>query len=178
MTLLRARNPRKRKEHAENMNPVHLHLMLTHVPLFGSGIALLLLFVAIWRRSDELKRVSFGLLVLTALLTVPLYFTGEAAEDAVEHLPGVVESTIDPHEDAAKIAFASMLVTGAVALSSFALFRRGRLVPNWFVALVLALTLVTVGMMAWTSNLGGQIRHTEIGSGNSPPAADKGKHHD
>ena len=149
------------------MSPVHLHLMLNHVPLFGSVVSLLLLLVAIWRRSDDLKRVAFGMLVLSALLTLPVYFTGEPAEEAVEHLPGVVESAIDSHQDAAKIAFASMLATGAVALSSFALFRRGRIVPNWFTTVALVMSLLIALLMARTANLGGKVRHTELGAGNA-----------
>ena len=147
------------------MSPVHLHLILTHAPLFGIVVSLLLLLVATWRRSDELKRVAFGLLVLSALVTLPLYFTGEAAEEAVEQLPGVAKRAIDPHEDAAKIAFAGILVTGAVALASFALFRRGRFLPSWFTSLLLVLSLVTALLMAWTANLGGKVRHTELGGG-------------
>lgn len=154
------------------MNPVHLHLMLNHVPLFGSTISLLLLFVAIWRRSDELKRVAFGMLVLSALLTVPVYFTGEPTEEAVEHLPGVVRSAIHSHEDAAKIAFASMILTGLVALTNFALFRRGRLVPTWFTTTALMLSLVTGLLMARTANLGGKVRHTELGAVGSTAVKD------
>jgi uncharacterized membrane protein len=153
------------------MSPLHIHLILTHAPLFGLLISLLLLLVAIWRRSDELKKVAFGLLVLSALVTLPLYFTGEAAEEAVERLPGVAKGAIDPHEYAAKIAFAGILVTGAVALAGFVLFRRGRLVPKWFTSLVLVLSLVTVSLMAWTANLGGKVRHTELGGGGAVSAS-------
>ena len=82
----------------------------------------------------------------------------------------MVESVIDAHQDAAKIAFASMLATGTVALISFALFRRGRLVPAWFTVLVLAMTLITGLLMARTANLGGRVRHTEIGGSAAPVA--------
>jgi uncharacterized membrane protein len=139
--------------------------MLNHVPLFGGVVSLLLLLVAIWRRSDELKRVAFGMLVLSALITLPVYFTGEPAEEAVEHLPGVVGSAVDLHQDAAKIAFASMLATGAVALISFALLGRGRIAPNWLTMGPLVMSLLTVLLMARTANLGGKVRHTELGAG-------------
>jgi uncharacterized membrane protein len=154
--------------------------MLTHAPLFGTIVSLFLLIVAIWRRSDELKKVAFGLLVLSALVTLPLYFTGEAAEEAVEHLPGVAKGAIDQHEDAAKVAFAGILVTGGVALASFALFRRGRLVPKWFTSLVLVLSLVTALLTAWTANLGGKVRHTELGGGAavSPTNAQSEEHYE
>lgn len=151
------------------MNTVHLHLMLTHVPLFGTVGSLVLLLIAFWRKSDELKRVAFGLIVLTALLTLPLYFTGEPAEEAVEHLSGVSKATIEVHEDAAKIAFVSMLATGAVALASFAIFRRARAITKPFTGGVLLMVIVTVLLMGRTANLGGKVRHTEIG-GVPPPA--------
>ena len=160
------------------MNPLHIHLMLTHAPLFGTLVSLLLLLVAIWRRSYELKRIAFGLLVLSALVTLPLYLTGEAAEEAVERLPGVAQGAIDPHEDAAKIAFAAMLVTGTMALASFALFWRARLVPKWFTSLVLILSLGTAALMMWTANLGGKVRHTELGGGGGAVITSDTQHED
>lgn len=162
------------------MNPVHLHLMLNHVPLFGSIVSLLLLLLAVWRKSDELKRVAFGMLVVSALFVLPVYFTGEPAEEVVEGLPGVAEPAIEAHESAGKAAFISMLATGAVALISFVLFRARRLIPHWFTALVLVMALATGLLMARASNLGGQVRHTEISGGATAATAEveKGKHED
>ena len=71
-----------------------------------------------------------------------------------------------------------MLATGALALVSFALFRRGRLVANWFTALVLVLCVATGLLMARTANLGGQVRHTEIGGAAAATTADAEEHSD
>ena len=40
-------------------------------------------------------------------------------------------------------------------------------------ALIIALALVAAGILAWTANLGGKIRHPEIrdGDGSIPPVA-------
>lgn len=146
------------------MNPVHLHLILNHVPLFGCVISLVLLLLGIWRRSDELKKVAFGLIVVSAAITLPVYLTGEPAEDIVEPFPGVVRSAIDSHEDAAKIAFVCMLGAGALALLGFWLFRRGRVIAQWFTSSVLIVLLLTGLLMARTANLGGKVRHPEIGN--------------
>ena len=43
---------------------------------------------------------------------------------------------------------------------------------------VLVASLIVSGLMAWTANLGGQIRHTEIRADNSPAAVTGAKHHD
>ena len=58
----------------------------------------------------------------------------------------------------------SMLVTGAVALLGFWLFRRGRILTRWFTSSVLIVLLLTGLLMARTANLGGKVRHPEIGS--------------
>ena len=52
------------------MNWAHLHLALNHVPVIGLPIVLLLLAWAIVRRSAELLKASFGLIILLAVVTV------------------------------------------------------------------------------------------------------------
>lgn len=147
------------------MNQAHLHLLLNHVPVIGAIFCLLLLLVALLRKSDELKRVSLGGLVLVSLLTIPAYLTGEPAEKVVEHLPGVSEALIESHEKAALVAFITLLATGIVALGGLIWSRRRTALPGAVVTVALLLTAVTVGLMAYTANLGGQIRHTEIRAG-------------
>jgi hypothetical protein len=149
------------------MSPVHLHLMLNHLPVVGALFALLLLAFAVFRASDELKKVALGALVIMALLAIPVYLTGEPAEELAEKLPAITESVIEPHEDAAKTAFALILAVGAVALLGLVVLRK-KAVPQWFAISVLALSLPAAGALAWTANLGGKIRHTEIRSDASP----------
>jgi hypothetical protein len=59
---------------------------------------------------------------------------------------------------------------GVVALAGLILFRRAERLPGWIVAATLVLFLATSGLMGWTANLGGQIRHTEIRAGFTAPA--------
>jgi len=71
------------------MNLAHLHLVLNHLPVLGTGFGLALLIFGLWRRSDELKKTALGVLVLVALAAVPVYLTGEPAEELVQAVPGV-----------------------------------------------------------------------------------------
>jgi hypothetical protein len=152
------------------MNWAHVHLLLSHLPVIGTIFGVLLLLLALVRKSEELKRVSLGVFVFTALLALPVYFTGEPAEKVVEHLPGVAESLIDRHKDAALFALLMAGSAGIVALISLILFRRAEKLPGWVIGVALVLSLATGGLMGWTANLGGQIRHTEIRSGFTAPA--------
>ena len=52
------------------MNGAQAHLLLNHLPVFGVVFGLIILFYAIFRKSEEMKRVALGLFVLTALALV------------------------------------------------------------------------------------------------------------
>ncbi len=153
------------------MNLAHLHLVLNHVPVIGMVLALSLMFAAAVRRSDELKRVSLALLVAFALVAIPVFLTGEPAEDVVERLPGVSKAAISQHEGAADLAFLAMEVAGALALVGLLFYRRTPSLPRWFFTAAVVLAIVVAGLMARAANLGGQIRHSEVAAGAPPPAA-------
>jgi len=155
------------------VNGAHLHILLTHLPVVGSIFAALLLAWMLARGRADGRRVALAGLLVVALASLPAYFSGEPAEDAVEHQPGVEERRIETHEDAAKLALAGALVTGVVALVGLVLFRR-REPAMGFLALALALNLASVGLFARAANLGGEIRHPEIRAGAPAPAAAQG----
>ena len=143
----------------------HVHLLLNHIPVIGTLVGLLLLLVAFARKSDELKKVTLGLFVLIALVTIPVYLTGDPAEDMVENIPGISKAMIGRHEDAALFSLIAVEVTGIIALAGVLFLGRKKGLGNLLAIVTLAFSVVTGGILAWTSNLGGQIRHTEISPG-------------
>ncbi len=158
------------------MNATHLHLILNHLPVLGTAFGLGLLLFGLWRRSSELKKTALGIFVLVALAAVPVYLTGEPAEDGVESLPGVSKPGIGHHEKAAGVALTGAVVLGLGSLGGLICFRRGRLLPAWFTISLLVPALTVSGLFLWTANLGGQIRHSEIRAGSSLPAVTGGEH--
>ena len=155
------------------MSWAHIHLALSHVPVIGLLIVLLLLAVARLRRSTERTGVSYALLVLLAATAVVVYLTGEPAEELVENLPGFSEAIVEEHEEVALIATIGMVVLGLVALVGLIRFRAPRIAPAWYGRGILLLALLMGGVMVWTANLGGQIRHSEI-RGNGGAAIEGG----
>ena len=144
------------------MSWAHLHLALNHVPVIGLPIVLLLLGWAILRRSPELTKASLGLLVLLAIVTTVVQLTGEPAEELVEGLPGVFESMVEHHEEAALLGTIGMVVLGVVGVMGLWRLRGGRSLAPWYPAAMLMAGVIVSGMMGWIANLGGQIRHSEI----------------
>jgi uncharacterized membrane protein len=97
-----------------------------------------------------------------------VYLTGEPAEELVERLPGYSEALVEQHETAALIATIGMSLLGIAALIGL-LRRQPR---QWYPKAVLLGALLVAGLMAWTANLGGQIRHTEIRTSAQAPAGE------
>jgi LPXTG-motif cell wall-anchored protein len=154
------------------MNLAHLHLILNHLPVLGVPFGLALFGYGLWRKSDELKRAALAVLFLAALVTVPVYFTGEPAEDVVKGLPGVSRPMLGRHEDAATTAFIVVGIAGLAALAGLLIFRRNKTLPTWYAGLMLAASLAASGLLVWTANLGGQARHPEIRAVPPPSSAD------
>ena len=144
------------------MSVVHLHLMLNHVPVIGMVFALLILGVAAWRRNDGMGKLGLVVMVGLAAVTAVVFLTGEPAEEAVEKVAGVSEAMIHPHEEAAEAALIVTAIAGLLALVALGVYLR-RALPRWVTGAAFTAALVASTMLGWAANLGGQIRHTEIG---------------
>jgi uncharacterized membrane protein len=145
------------------MNWAHVHLMLNHLPVLGTIFGLLLLGWAVVRRDEKLQRAALATFVLTALAAIPVFLTGEPSEDVVENLAGTAKQAIEAHEEAAVVALIAVSALGALALAALVLFRK-RAVPRPLAGAALIFALATAGWMAQTANLGGRIRHAELGA--------------
>jgi hypothetical protein len=154
------------------VNFAHLHLVMNHVPTVGSVAALGLLLLGYLRRNDHLKHVGLEVLFIIALLTLPVYVSGAVALSEIRNRPEVSVDAVKIHQDVALFGFSWMALAGFVAwVALWQWRRRGRpargLVPA--ATLLLVMALVVMGRAA---NLGGDIRHPEIGADVAAPAGD------
>ena len=146
------------------MNSVQMHLALTHVPVILSFVGLVMLVAALILKNTTLTKTSYIILIIAGVAALPVFFSGEGTEEAVEHAPGVSGAIIERHEEIAKLAMISIATAGISALIALFSFR-WFLVARAFKVLVLLLAITSGGLMAQTAHLGGQIRHTEIRNG-------------
>lgn len=161
----------KTKQKETSMNPAHLHIILNHIPVIGIPFCAALLTWGLLRKSEEVKRASLLAFIVIAVLTIPTFLAGQAAEDVVEHLPGVSEQLIENHEDAALIGLIATLILGALSLAVLLLSRLFSGAARRLSILLLVLSLMGGAWLGRTANLGGKIRHTEL-RGEATPATD------
>ena len=153
------------------MNTAHWHLILNHIPAFGSMVAFLLLISSYIFKTRSLALAGIIVFIISALLTIPAFLTGEGSEEILENVVGKnIETTVETHEDAAKTAMIIMQATGIFALITFIMMMsEKRNTAQYMVVFATFLTLISFGMMARVATLGGKIRHTEIRNSSMAP---------
>lgn len=143
------------------MNLTHLHLVLNHFPIVGTLIGSLIVLAGILRKQTAMQQTGAIILMLMAIIAVPVFLTGEPAEESVEHLAGISRRLIHEHEEAAEFAIWLMGLCGILSLGALLLQRRIGIKGYWVVFVVSAFTFVA---MARVGMLGGEIRHPEVSS--------------
>jgi hypothetical protein len=152
----------------------HLHLLMNHVPTVGSVVALGLLLLAFVRRNESLKHVGLEVLFVIAIVTLPAYVTGVAAQREIRDRPEVSDIAIRAHQDVALAGFAVTELAGFVAWLALWQTRRTGHASRGVVPAATALLILALAVMARAANLGGEIRHPEIVAEGTPtPAIDK-----
>lgn len=157
------------------MQPAHYHLLFNHLPIIIPFVGLFVMALSFVFRSDTIVRTAYAILILGAIGTLPAFFTGETAEDAIRRLPGISKSLIHEHEEIAETFAILCYVLGGLSL--FGLW------ANWkkmtFAGPIrlatMALCLVVLFMSYRTGYSGGEIRHPEISANAAAAPAGDGE---
>lgn len=149
------------------MDTAHLHLVVNHLPIIFPIVGLIVLLTGFFTKSEVVKRTAYFIFVLGALASIGAMATGEGAEEAVEDLPGVAENLIKTHEEVAELFAAISYILGAISLGGIFASLKNLSFSKLISYAVGVLALVTLFFAQQTGNTGGQIRHTEIRTGNT-----------
>src|SRR4051812_8466276 len=128
------------------MNLAHVHLLLNHFPTVGMIVGLGLFVAALMAKSDHLKRASLVIFFGIALLSIPTFASGTAAELALSRSPEVSVTMIQEHETAAFEALGFMELTGALAWLGLWQYRRLSRLPRGTVISILLMGSLSFGL--------------------------------
>ncbi len=160
------------------MDQTHIHLIITHLPIFGSILGGLVLAHGLWTRSNQTKIAAYNIFIISSIGAVIAYVTGEAAEEIVEDMQGVVEATIKQHEEFALFALISLIILGVTSMLGLFLTLRKSPLTRTVAFVILFISLISFGLVARTGYLGGQIRHTEVSASATVPSENSEKETD
>lgn len=143
------------------MDLTHLHLIITHLPIYGSILGAMVLIYGMFSKSSHTKMAAYFVLLISALGGIIAFTTGEAAEETVENMQGIGKNLIEEHEEFAKLTLAAIIALAIVSIAGLLLTWKNSKYAKGVSAIILVISFVCFGMASWTGYLGGQIRHTE-----------------
>jgi uncharacterized membrane protein len=144
------------------LNLAHLHLLLNHFPTVGMILGLAIFLTALLWNSDHLKRTSLSVFLAIAIIAMPTYMTGNAAQAILAKNPAASLPLIAAHQSWALLAFAVISLNGLLSWIGLWQYRRQGQPASWVMPGVLLCAAVSFGLMAVAANLGGDIMHPEV----------------
>lgn len=142
----------------------HFHLMFNHLPIFGSVVLFFLMVHAVYFKKEKQVRIYLWFYIMVAVVTIPVFLTGDPSGDLIKKLPGISESSIDTHETFGYLSLITIMILGVAAAFVLRLFRSIEILPAWFQYSFVVIAFISVLAVSWTGKTGGEIRHSEITS--------------
>lgn len=153
------------------MNAAHFHIVICHLPIVGIPIAAIFLAYATWTKQASAQKFALLMLAVFSFLSVPAFFSGDAAEGLIEEMPGFSDVFIEPHEKAGGVALAISLLAGASSLLALWAAKKPKLSQTAVRAAIVFAALASL-VLIYVGSLGGQIRHSEIRGGEATTEAE------
>lgn len=157
------------------MNGAHLHLVVNHLPIIFPIVGVILMVTGLISKSESVKRTAFMIFILGSLAAIAAMFTGEGAEEVAEKISGVTENYIKSHEETAEIFAILSYILGGISLFGLWSSFKQKSFSSIFTIGTLIFAFVVLFFAKQTGTTGGEIRHTEIRSGNSFPSYENNK---
>lgn len=137
----------------------NLHLLSNHFPVLGSLFGIVLLVLAVLKPDLKTTVSAYIILLISGIGGVLAFFTGEAAEERLEHTKGISHKVIHIHEEMAENAlFFIFLLTAASVIGLWAeraQWKSAKRIERF----TLVIGIIAFILFAFTSYLGGHIQH-------------------
>ncbi len=160
------------KEHLRQ--PEYLHALLRVFPVEGLSLGILALIIALALRSRQAQITALALIFLCSAMAWPVVHFGGESFDRVESLTSsdAAHHWLEAHAyRGTKNAYVFYIVA-VVSLAALVVPWKFPKTSLWLACSTLLLSLIALGVGAWISYAGGQIRHSEFRYGTPPEKPD------
>jgi uncharacterized membrane protein len=155
------------------MNGAHWHLVVNHFPIIFPIVGLIVMITGLFSKSESVKRTAFMIFIIGSFSAVAAMITGERAEEVVENINGVTKNFIESHEETAETFAIFSYILGVISLLGLWASLKKKSYSSVISIITLIFAFVVLFFAQQTGTTGGEIRHTEIRSGNSKLLIDK-----
>ena len=159
--------------------PEYIHVVLNHLPIYGTILGALALAISLILRSRAAQITALILTLIAGASAYPVLVTGQRAYKTIR---GVSDDAgadwLDEHMDRAEKTIGAFYSLAALAIAAL-------LVPiKWpksavpLAALTLVVAILCSGVAVYIAQPGGRVRHPEFRPGETPTPASETDRHD
>jgi hypothetical protein len=149
--------------------PEYIHVVLNHLPIYGTILGAVALAISLALRSRTAQVTALVITLLAGTSAYPVLVSGQRAYKTIRDMSDDAgQEALDEHMDRAEKTINIFYFLAILALA-------GLLVPiKWpktgfpLTAATLVLALICFGLSVYIAQKGGQVRHTEFRLGESP----------
>jgi hypothetical protein len=143
--------------------PEYLHVVLNHLPIYGTVLGALALTISMMLRSRAAQITALVIALIAGVSAYPVLVSGQKAYKTIRNLADDAGAeALDEHMDRAEKTVNAFYLLALVALA-------GLIVPiKWpkmgfaLATTTLVLSLLCFGVSIYIAEEGGQVRHTEL----------------
>ena len=150
--------------------PEYVHTLINPLPVYGLGIGLVALIMAMFLRNRSAHVTALSVIFLAAASAWPVKYYGEEAYDRVLSMSDETGSAwLAAHEDRADKFIWSFYLLAVVAAAAIVVPRK---FPKTAMPLIISTLLLSVASLVaggYIASAGGKIRHREFRTGPPPP---------
>jgi uncharacterized membrane protein HdeD (DUF308 family) len=159
--------------------PEYIHVVLNHLPIYGTILGALALAISLVLRSRAAQITALIITLVAAASAYPVLVTGQRAYKAIRSIADDSGAeALDEHMDRAEKTIGVFYFLAALAIA-------GLIVPiKWpktsflLSAVTLAVALICSGLAIYIAQEGGRVRHAEFRPSESPTPSPETDHHD
>jgi hypothetical protein len=159
--------------------PEYLHVVLNHLPIYGTILGSFALAISLILRSRSAQITALIITLLAGASAYPVLVSGQRAYKAIRNMADDTGAeALDEHMDRAEKTIGAFYVLTVLALA-------GLLVPiKWpktsfpLAAVTLAVALICSGLAVYIAQAGGQVRHPEFRPTETATPASASDHQD
>jgi hypothetical protein len=159
--------------------PEYIHVVLNHLPIYGTILGALALAISLILRSRAAQITALILTLVVGASAYPVFVTGQRAYKTIRSVSDDGGADwLDEHMDRAEKSIGAFYSLGALAIA-------GLLVPiKWpksavpLAALTLVVAILCSGIAVYIAQPGGRVRHPEFRPGQTPTPSPETDHHE
>jgi uncharacterized membrane protein HdeD (DUF308 family) len=157
--------------------PEYIHVVLNHLPIYGTILGALALAISLILRSRAAQITALAITLLAAASAYPVLVTGQRAYKEIRGLADDAGAeALDEHMDRAEKTIGVFYFLALLAMA-------GLVVPiKWpktsfpLAVITLGVALICSGLAVYIAQAGGQVRHPEFRPSESPTPATESDH--